>query len=118
MVRFLVVKISLYSQDEKSCNPCPTLSSLLCEGGTCNFDGCCSGDSVQEIEISPQSIAMAETLAARVESQGGAALLIDYGQDAPYPGSLQAIKDHRFIHFLSLPGDADLSCRVDFSAIK
>ena len=68
--------------------------------------------------MSAQSIALAESLAKRVAEQGGAALIVDYGQDRPYSSSLQAIRQHGFVHLLSSPGHADLSCRVDFSALR
>lgn len=77
-----------------------------------------AGDKLQEIEISPQSIAMAQALAHRVASQDGAALIIDYGQEDAYGSSLQAIHQHKFVPLLSRPGEADLSCRVDFSALR
>ncbi len=40
-------------------------------------------------------MAAAEALALRVGQQGGAALLVDYGQDGPYADSLMAIKQHK-----------------------
>ena len=39
-------------------------------------------------------------------------------QDAPYEASLQAIKRHEFVGLLEQPGDADLSNRVDYSALR
>lgn len=75
-------------------------------------------DTVEEIEVSPQTMTTAEALAKRIAGQGGAALIVDYGQDGPFGSSLQAIKQHKFKHLLSEPGSADLSCRVDFSAIR
>ena len=63
-------------------------------------------------------MAVAEALARRVAAHGGAALLVDYGQDAPYAASLQAIARHTFVGLLETPGAADLSARVDFSALR
>jgi len=74
--------------------------------------------ALNAIEICPQGMATAEALGRRVADHGGAALLIDYGQNAPYQGSLQAIKDHKFVGLLNSPGDADLSAWVDFGALK
>ena len=74
--------------------------------------------SMDSIEICPQGMATAEALGKRVAAHGGAALLIDYGQDGPYRGSLQAIKDHSFVNLFHSPGDADLSAWVDFGALK
>lgn len=76
------------------------------------------GESLGQIEISSQAIAAAEALAKRVAKQGGAALIIDYGQDSIQSNSLRAIKDHNFTDPLSQPGKADLSCWVDFSALR
>ena len=39
-------------------------------------------------------------------------------QDGPYPASLQAIKRHEFTGLLEQPGTADLSNRVDYSALR
>ena len=44
--------------------------------------------------------------------------MVDYGRNAPYPDSLQAIREHSFVHMLSQPGHADLSAHVDFSALR
>jgi len=74
--------------------------------------------ALNAIEICPQGMATAEALGRRVAAHGGAALLIDYGQNAPYQSSLQAIKDHKFVGLFNSPGDADLSAWVDFGALK
>lgn len=63
-------------------------------------------------------MATAESLAKRVSQAGGAALIIDYGQDGPYEASLQAIRQHKFVGLLEEPGSADLSVRVDYSALR
>lgn len=47
-----------------------------------------------------------------------AALIIDYGYDHSPGNSLRGIKDHKFVHPLTEPGDVDLSVDVDFSAIR
>jgi NADH dehydrogenase [ubiquinone] 1 alpha subcomplex assembly factor 7 len=44
------------------------------------------------------------------------ALYIDYGQAEPGPGdTLQAVRRHAFEHPLTSPGEADLTCQVDFT---
>lgn len=63
-------------------------------------------------------MATAGHLASRVSALGGAALLIDYGRNRPYPASLQAIKQHKFCGLLEQPGLGDLSAHVDFGAIR
>jgi NADH dehydrogenase [ubiquinone] 1 alpha subcomplex assembly factor 7 len=45
-------------------------------------------------------------------------LLIDYGHDAPRTGStLQALRQHRMVDPLAMPGEADLTAHVDFAAL-
>ncbi|PRW58511.1 NADH dehydrogenase [ubiquinone] complex assembly factor 7 [Chlorella sorokiniana] len=73
---------------------------------------------LQALEVCPQGMALAESLAQRVAQHGGAALIIDYGQDGPYETSLQAIRQHEFVGLLEQPGSADLSSRVDYSALR
>lgn len=75
-------------------------------------------NSITAIEVSPQVMAVAEALATRVATNGGAALLIDYGRDGPYRDSLVAIKQHKLVGLLEQPGTADLSARVDFDAVR
>lgn len=75
--------------------------------------------AVRAIEVSPQSMALAQELAKRVASSGkGAALIMDYGQDRFYQHSLQGIRDHKFVGLLETPGSADLSAHVDFQALR
>ena len=70
------------------------------------------------IEVSARAMAYSQKIATRVQVQGGAALLIDYGKDGPHESSLKAIKDHKFVDALHAPGKTDLSVDVDFSAIR
>lgn len=74
--------------------------------------------SMTAIEVSPQSMAVAEGLAQRVGMLGGAALIIDYGRDGPYRDSLVGIRDHGLVGVFDMPGTADLSARVDFDALR
>ncbi len=50
---------------------------------------CGAGPDAESVEVSPQSAAVAEDLAKRVAASGGAALIIDYGNDAPATDSLR-----------------------------
>ena len=53
----------------------------------------------------------------RVAQDGGAALFIDYGRDAPGPGdTLQALRRHAKVNPLADPGEADLTVWADFPA--
>ncbi|NYZ14129.1 class I SAM-dependent methyltransferase [Azospirillum sp. RWY-5-1] len=70
-------------------------------------------------EICPAAEAVARSLAARLATQGGAALVIDYGHGrGPALGeTLQAVRRHAFAPVLEHPGEADLTAHVDFTAI-
>lgn len=74
-------------------------------------------------ECSPAGLALAEEIGRRVQRQGGAALIIDYGYEGevagarPPLGTLQAVRDHRRAEPLAAPGEADLTAHVDFSAL-
>ncbi|NBN76908.1 class I SAM-dependent methyltransferase [Microvirga tunisiensis] len=70
------------------------------------------------LEVSPASLAVAQELAGRLVSDGGAALLIDYGHLRSAPGdTLQALSRHAFADPLAEPGKADLTAHVDFEAL-
>ena len=70
------------------------------------------------VETSPASATVVYELAGRLVRQGGAALLIDYGHDRPRTGStLQAIRRHTKVDPFAMPGEADLTCHVDFAAM-
>mmetsp|Transcript_3866 Transcript_3866/g.11543 ORF Transcript_3866/g.11543 Transcript_3866/m.11543 type:complete len:441 (-) Transcript_3866:1084-2406(-) len=72
--------------------------------------------NVDEAEICPEGIGLAETLGSMIaETDGlGAALIVDYGREGPIKKSLRAIRDHKMEPALENPGDADLSVDVDF----
>jgi SAM-dependent MidA family methyltransferase len=68
-------------------------------------------------ETSAAAQGLAAMLAQSVRQAGGAALVIDYGYDAPeFTSTLQATSRHRSESPLAQPGDADLSAHVDFAA--
>lgn len=70
------------------------------------------------IETSPAMATVVYEVAARIAEQGGAALFVDYGHDAPRTGStLQAVRAHRKVDPMTAPGEADLTCHVDFAAM-
>lgn len=71
------------------------------------------------LETSPASVAVLRGLAARLEQQGGAALIIDYGYVGPAIGdTLQAVRGHRYANPFDTPGEADLTAHVDFGTLK
>ncbi|WP_443750606.1 class I SAM-dependent methyltransferase [Asticcacaulis solisilvae] len=69
-------------------------------------------------EYSPAQRRFAAMLAAHIKTNGGAALLIDYGRDVPGPGNtLQALHRHRKYDPLDAPGEHDLTQWADFPAV-
>ena len=62
--------------------------------------------------------AIVQQIAQIIAKHGGAALIVDYGYDAPGFGeTLQAVKGHGFADVLRDPGASDLSAHVDFEAL-
>ncbi len=79
------------------------------------------------VETSPARSALVGDLAARLGSAGGMALLIDYAHEPESTSAdaglavgdtLQAIYRGERVSALSHPGDADLTARVDFQALR
>ncbi|MET3353808.1 UNVERIFIED_ORG: NADH dehydrogenase [ubiquinone] 1 alpha subcomplex assembly factor 7 [Xanthobacter viscosus] len=70
------------------------------------------GAVLEHLESGP-----ARVLSARLNTQGGAALIIDYGHAGGYGDTFQALEQHRFADPLSAPGNADLTAHVDFAAL-
>ncbi|MAC41746.1 MAG: hypothetical protein CMJ05_08150 [Pelagibacterales bacterium] len=70
------------------------------------------------IEFAPSAIQIVSSLTKRVLATGGIILIIDYAlSDKDTFGSLQAVKDHKYIDPLSNPGNSDLSSKVNFSIL-
>jgi NADH dehydrogenase [ubiquinone] 1 alpha subcomplex assembly factor 7 len=70
------------------------------------------------LEFCPGAAAAIDEVARRLTRQGGAALIMDYGHDAPRDGStLQAVRSHRKVDPFAQPGEADLTAHVDFAAL-
>jgi NADH dehydrogenase [ubiquinone] 1 alpha subcomplex assembly factor 7 len=70
------------------------------------------------VEVSPAALGIAADLGRRLGTQGGAALIIDYGHGESRAGaSLQAVRRHAPHAVLEDPGSADLAAHVDFAVI-
>lgn len=82
-------------------------------------DACCEGLAPGNvIELAPAREAMMAELSLRLRRQGGIALIIDYGELEPAPGStLQAVSRHRKVDPLTRPGEVDLTSRVAFGPL-
>jgi NADH dehydrogenase [ubiquinone] 1 alpha subcomplex assembly factor 7 len=77
-----------------------------------------AGDEGAVAEVGDAALSVAAWLGARIATDGGAALVIDYGPERSAPGdSLQALRDGRSADPLAAPGSADLTAHVDFAAI-
>ena len=66
------------------------------------------------IELGPAREAAARFIALRIVAQGGLALLIDYGDGGAFTvgDTLQAVRRHRKVDPLSMPGECDLTAHV------
>ncbi|MEE9348113.1 MAG: SAM-dependent methyltransferase [Robiginitomaculum sp.] len=70
-------------------------------------------------EICPGAEQIIDEVAARFSRDKGRALFIDYGPSESEIGdTLQALKAHKKVGPLNSPGNADLTARVDFGALK
>lgn len=68
------------------------------------------------LETCPGAAAVVQEIGHRLSTQGGAALLIDYGFAERQAGStLQALREHTKVDPFAMPGEADLTCLVDFA---
>jgi NADH dehydrogenase [ubiquinone] 1 alpha subcomplex assembly factor 7 len=69
-------------------------------------------------ESSPARDEAVASIALRLATKGGVALIIDYGHAKSAPGdTLQAVHAHRFAPVLDKPGEQDLTAHVDFEAL-
>lgn len=70
------------------------------------------------VERSPVSEAYMQQIAARLQSDGGAAVVVDYGYEGPAFGdTLQAVQSHAYCDVLSSVGEADITAHVDFTRL-
>lgn len=70
------------------------------------------------VELAEAGWRLAAALAARLVTQGGVALILDYGPPRSGIGdTLQSLRGHARIDPLAAPGEADLTAHVDFAAL-
>jgi NADH dehydrogenase [ubiquinone] 1 alpha subcomplex assembly factor 7 len=70
-------------------------------------------------EVSDDAHALAEQIANRIVETRGVALIIDYGHiRSGFADTFQAVKAHSFADPLTTAGEADLTCHVDFAALR
>ena len=76
------------------------------------------GQEGQILEIGIAAQRLMSRLAEHIATEGGAALIIDYGYMATSTGeTLQAVRGHEYAEVLAAPGEVDLSAHVDFAAL-
>ncbi|XP_051115534.1 uncharacterized protein LOC127240743 isoform X2 [Andrographis paniculata] len=96
-------------------HPTPATLYLL---QRCKWAGSEETAGVNHIEVCPKAMDLTQEISKRVSTDGGGALIIDYGLNGIVSDSLQAIRKHKFVDILDNPGTADLSAYVDFAAIR
>lgn len=69
------------------------------------------------VETCPTATAAIAEIGARIDTHGGAALIVDYGDWRSLGETLQAVRGHEKVDVLANPGDADLTAHVDFEAL-
>ena len=69
------------------------------------------------VEFSPAGVTLAHAIATGIKDFGGAALIVDYGDEVRTGSSLGAVRAHAAHDVLTDPGSADLSAHVDFTAL-
>ncbi len=66
------------------------------------------------VEVSAAAQGVAHALTQRIATQGGAALLIDYGDFDGVGDTFQAVRQHKIVDVFATPGEADLTAHVRF----
>ncbi|KHJ46553.1 hypothetical protein D918_02867 [Trichuris suis] len=69
-------------------------------------------------EVSPASAIVMQSLVKKITSFGGAAIVVDYGQDGNGGDTLRAYSSHKQVDPLSNPGFCDLTADVDFNYLR
>ncbi|MDX8347660.1 SAM-dependent methyltransferase [Cognatiyoonia sp. IB215446] len=69
------------------------------------------------VELCPTLPSVISTLSGRIEAEGGAAIIIDYGDWQSLGDTWQALSGHDKTDPLAAPGQADLTAHVDFAEI-
>jgi NADH dehydrogenase [ubiquinone] 1 alpha subcomplex assembly factor 7 len=93
---------------------CKTLLNVNPETGQMEGDDSPIG---QVCEVCPEGILLMQDIAKVLQSNGGAALVVDYGQEGS-SDSLRGFSRHQQVNFLSRPGRVDITADVDFSALR
>ncbi|MEP0960550.1 MAG: SAM-dependent methyltransferase [Roseobacter sp.] len=69
------------------------------------------------VEYAPALSQISASLGLKIDTYGGAGIIVDYGDWRSTGDTLQAVQNHAFSDVLSDAGSADLTAHVDFEAI-
>ena len=69
------------------------------------------------VETRPDAAPIMARIGTQITAQGGAALIVDYGNWRSKGDTLQAMRGHAFANPFTAPGTADLTAHVDFEAL-
>lgn len=100
------LQLILGSRADKA-SPYSYLCSVIDKAGLKHDEG---------VEVSPLALGLVQEISRAVSDGGGAALLIDYGEDFTAADSLRGFHKHKVVNVLSQPGEVDVTADVDFSA--
>lgn len=70
------------------------------------------------VELRPDATPIMARIGTQIAMQGGAAIIIDYGNWRSKGDTLQAMRNHAFADPMATPGMADLTAHVDFEALS
>ncbi|XP_069483205.1 protein arginine methyltransferase NDUFAF7, mitochondrial [Ambystoma mexicanum] len=77
-----------------------------------------SEETRDHIEVCPDAAVIIQEVASRIEAEGGAALVADYGHDGSKTDTFRGFRHHKLHDVLIDPGLADLTADVDFSYLR
>ncbi|CAL4080592.1 unnamed protein product, partial [Meganyctiphanes norvegica] len=77
-----------------------------------------SSEIRKELEVCPEAGVVMNDLARRIEENGGAALIMDYGHNGTETDTFRGFRNHKQQNPLQEPGTADLTADVDFSYLR
>ncbi len=92
------------------------LDSALPQPALANrLDDTADGDLVEQ---SPALAPTVDAIGSRIDTRGGAALIVDYGDWGSLGDTFQAVRAHKKEDPLQRPGACDLTAHVDFEALS
>ena len=99
--------------------PAPTPASVAFSSLLPHSGGEGEGEEgVKEGEVCPEGLLAAKEVGRRVVGGGGAALIVDYGNESVARHTLRGFRGHRLHDVLVEPGSADMTADVDFGALS